>query len=104
MWYQVKNNNLFFKVHVQPKAKKNAVIGTHGDALKIAIKAPPLEGKANKALVEFLAKLLGKKRNEISIESGMKSRDKIICIRDLDPDTFKTTVGCETFLLISSHH
>ena len=67
-----------FKVRVQPGASKNEIVGVQQDALKVRISAPPVQGKANKALVNFLAKELGVKKSEIEIVSGHTSRVKTI--------------------------
>ena len=67
-----------FRVRIQPGASKNEIVRVQEDALKIRISAPPVEGKANKALVNFLAKELGVKKSEIEIVSGHTSRVKTI--------------------------
>lgn len=67
-----------FKVRVQPGASKNEIVRVQEDALKVRISAPPVQGKANKALVNFLAKELGVKKSEIEIVSGHTSRVKTI--------------------------
>jgi len=67
-----------FKVKVQPGAAKNEIIGVQGDVLKIKINAPPVKGKANKALIDFLAKKLGIKRSQVEILGGHTSRVKKI--------------------------
>ena len=67
-----------FAVKVQPRARRNAVMGELGDALKIALTAPPSDGKANQACVEFLADLLELPRSAIRIASGQSSRNKVI--------------------------
>ena len=67
-----------FAVKVHPRAKKNAITGELGDALKISLTAPPLEGRANQACIEFLAKLLKLPRSSVTIASGHRSRNKII--------------------------
>ncbi len=71
---------LSFKVHVQPGASRNQVLGLHGDALKLKIKAPPVEGRANKACIEFLSEELGLPKSAIEILSGHSSRQKKIRI------------------------
>ena len=63
-------------VRAQPGAKKNAAGGEHASALKIMVTAPPEDGRANKALVETLSKLLGLKRSQVLLLSGEKSREK----------------------------
>lgn len=72
-----------FQVKVHPRAKKNAVSGEIGDALKLALTTPPIEGRANQACIEFLAKLLNVPRSSVTIAAGETSRRKVICVRDL---------------------
>jgi uncharacterized protein (TIGR00251 family) len=67
-----------FQVRVQPRAKKNAVVGELGDALKLALTAPPVEGRANEACVAFFAELLNVPRSSVTIAAGHSSRNKII--------------------------
>ena len=67
-----------FAVRVQPRASRNAAAGEMGDALKLALTAPPVEGKANEACVEFLAKLLKVPRSSVTIAAGETSRNKVI--------------------------
>jgi hypothetical protein len=67
-----------FAVRVQPRARKSAVTGVHDNALKIALNAPPLEGRANAALIELLADLLQVSRSRISILAGDQSRQKVV--------------------------
>ncbi len=73
-------NGVVFKIHVQPKASKNAFAGLHDDALKIRLTAPPVDGAANKMCVHFLAKELGIPKSAITIVAGQTSRNKHICI------------------------
>ena len=67
-----------FAVKIQPRARQNAVVGELGDALKIALTAPPINGRANEACIEFLADLLDLPRAAITIVSGESSRNKVI--------------------------
>lgn len=67
-----------FAVRVQPRAKKNAISGEIGAAVKIALTAPPVEGKANEACISFLAELLAVPRSSITIAAGETSRNKVI--------------------------
>jgi uncharacterized protein (TIGR00251 family) len=69
-----------FSVRLHPRAKKNAITGTLGDALKISLTAPPLEGRANHACIEFLADVLKLPRSSITIAAGQTSRNKLIRI------------------------
>ena len=72
-----------FSVKVHPRARKNAITGVVGDALKIALTAPPAEGRANEALVEFLAELLQVPRASVTIAAGQSSRNKVIRVHGL---------------------
>lgn len=71
------------RVHVIPNAKIDKVIGEHGDAIKIKLRAPAVEGKANTALRRFLAEKLSIPQRAIVLEHGEKSRDKVIRIDGL---------------------
>ena len=64
------------RVHVQPRASRTEVVGLHGDAIKIRLRAPPVDGAANEELVRFLAARLRIRRHDIEILSGAKARDK----------------------------
>jgi uncharacterized protein len=70
-------------VRAQPGAKKAAVIGEHGGALKIAVKAQPQAGRANDALIEALRDTLGLKRSQIELISGQTTRNKKFLIRSM---------------------
>lgn len=72
-----------FAIRVQPRASRNAVVGEMGDALKIALTSPPVDGKANTAVVEFFAKLLDVSRSSVTIAAGETSRNKVIKISGL---------------------
>lgn len=67
-----------FAIKVHPRAKRNAITGEMGDALKISLTSPPIEGRANSACVEFFAKLLKVSRSSVTIASGLTSRNKVI--------------------------
>ena len=69
-----------FAVKVHPRARKNEIAGTVGDALKLALTAPPAEGKANQSVIEFFAELFEIPRSSVSIASGETSRNKVIRI------------------------
>ena len=72
------------KLRIVPNAKRDEVLGEHGGAVKIKIAAPAIEGKANEAVLEFIAEKLGVHRREITLIAGEKSRDKLIEIASLD--------------------
>ncbi len=68
-------------VRAQPGAKRTRVVGEHAGAIKIAVTAPPENGRANQALIEFLAQLLNVKRSQIELLAGAASRSKSFLIR-----------------------
>jgi len=76
-----------FAVKLHPRAKKNAITGEVGDALKVSLTAPPVDGKANEACIEFFAKLLKVPRSSVSIASGQASRNKILRVAGISADT-----------------
>jgi len=82
-----------FAVKVHPRAKKNAITGEAGAALKIALTAPPVDGKANAACIDFLAKLLKVPRSSVTIASGQTSRNKVILVAGLSPDVVRERLG-----------
>ena len=67
-----------FAVKIHRRAKKTGITGEIGDALKVSLTAPPVEGRANEACIEFLAKLLKVPRSSVTIASGQTSRNKVI--------------------------
>ncbi len=72
-----------FAVKVHPRAKKSAITGEAGDALKLSLTSPPVEGRANEACIEFFAKLLKVPRSSVTIASGLSRRSKIIRVAGL---------------------
>lgn len=69
-------DDLILHIHVQPGAKRTQVVGMHGDALKVRLAAPPVDGKANAALVSFIAELFGVPGRHVELLSGHTSRSK----------------------------
>jgi uncharacterized protein (TIGR00251 family) len=69
-----------FAVRVHPRARKNAITGVLGDALKLSLTAPPAEGRANDACIEFLAEVLRLPRSSVTIAAGHSSRNKVVRI------------------------
>jgi hypothetical protein len=80
-WYRWDGEALVLSLHVQPRAKQDRVEGTHGDRLKIRIKAPPVEGKANRYLLAFLADCFGVPSHQAALTAGEGSRDKRVTIQ-----------------------
>lgn len=79
-WYRRTEQGWLIAVHAQPDAKKSAVAGLHGEALKIRIAAPPVDGKANHVLTAFVAKALGVPRRMVSVVKGESSREKLLLV------------------------
>lgn len=78
-WFRVAGDGrITLTLHIQPGAKKTAVAGRHGDALKIRLAAPPVDGKANAALLEFIADALGLPKAAVKLKSGHTSRRKVM--------------------------
>lgn len=84
IWLQIQGSGCILNLHIQPGAKKTEVTGEHGDALKIRLAAPPVDGKANTALLAFLGKKLGLPKAALRIKSGDTSRHKRVEV-DLEP-------------------
>jgi uncharacterized protein (TIGR00251 family) len=78
-----------FAVKVHSRAKKNAITGELGDALKVALTAPPIDGRANAACIEFLANLLEVPRSSVTIASGVTSRNKVIRVAGLSAEQLR---------------
>lgn len=78
---------------VQPKAAKDSVAGVQGDALRVKVKAPPVDGKANRAVEDLLAGLLGVPRSEVEVVTGHGSRHKRISVRGIAPEDVATRLG-----------
>jgi len=75
-----------FLVKVRPRARKNAITGETSDALKLALTAPPVEGKANQACVEFFANILKVPRSSVTIAAGQTSRNKVMRVVGLSAE------------------
>lgn len=75
-WLRLSGADAVLSLHIQPGAKKTEVAGAHGEALKIRLNAPPVDGKANEALVAFLADRLDLPKSRVILEAGQTSRSK----------------------------
>ena len=73
---------LTLRLYIQPKASRDAIIGLHGDEIKIAITAPPVDGQGNAHLVKFLAKQFRVPKSQVTIEKGETGRHKQIVITE----------------------
>jgi uncharacterized protein (TIGR00251 family) len=82
-----------FAVRVHPRAKKNGITGMVGDALKVSLTAPPVEGRANEGCVDFFAKLLKVPRSSVTIASGQNSRNKVVRVAGLTAEQVRARLG-----------
>ncbi len=81
-----------FAVKVHPRARKNAFSGEIGEALKINLTAPPVEGKANDACIAFLAEVLGVSRSSVTIIAGQSSRQKVVRVAGRTAEQIKNAI------------
>ena len=79
-------DEVVLRVHVQPGTGRSAMVGKHGHALKVRVAAPPVEGRANEALVALVASTLGVKGEQVTLLSGDSSRAKRVRITGVEPD------------------
>ena len=94
-WYQISRDGATIHIHAQPGAKRSEVVGLHGDCIKLRLASPPVDGKANACLIEFLAQCLGVKKSQVSITRGLSSRRKTVCVAaaGLDPAALLDQIG-----------
>jgi len=85
-----------FAIKIQPRARKNAITGTVGNAVKLAVTAPPVEGKANQAVIEFFADFFEIPRTSVSIASGETSRNKVIRIAGVSAQMVRERLAAVT--------
>jgi uncharacterized protein (TIGR00251 family) len=86
--YDVERDAVVLHVHVQPRAGRTAVVGRHGDAVKLRVAAPPVDDRANAAVVELLAELFGLEAGDVELVTGGKSRVKRFRLRGVDVESF----------------
>lgn len=79
-WLRMHDSVVTLTLHVQPGAKRTEVIGLHGEALKVKLAAPPVEGKANEALLRFLADFFAVPLRQVELKQGGQSRHKVVAI------------------------
>lgn len=88
-WYRRSGDILTLTLHVQPGAKRTELAGLHGEALKIRLAAPPIEGRANEALLRFVADTFGVPLRQVELKQGGQSRHKVVAISGskVEPDS-----------------
>lgn len=89
-------DHIILRLHVQPGAKKSEMVGIHGDRLKVRLKAPPVDGKANAELIRFIAEFFNLKLKDVEIISGERSRQKDVRIPKISVEiaSFSGSMGC----------
>jgi uncharacterized protein (TIGR00251 family) len=92
-WYRLHAEGITLTLHVQPGAKRSEIVGLHGDALKIKLAAPPVEGRANEALLKFIAELFDVPLRNVELKQGEQSRRKVVLIAGskVNPETLVTS-------------
>ena len=82
--WRLKGDELMLHCHIQPGARQTRLVGLYDHCLKIQLQSPPVDGKANKALIAFLAKLCGVAKSAVQIKKGLSSRRKTVLISPLE--------------------
>jgi uncharacterized protein len=87
-WYRSDGETVTLTLHVQPGAKCSEIAGLHGEALKIRLAAPPVEGRANEALQKFIAELFAVPLRQVQLKQGAQSRHKLVAVSGskVDPE------------------
>lgn len=85
-WIQVSGGGVVMTLHVAPRAKRTEVAGLHGAALKVRLAAPPVDDKANRELLRFLADRLGVPNSAVRLVSGQTSREKRVAMAGVTAD------------------
>jgi uncharacterized protein (TIGR00251 family) len=81
------------RVYVAPRSSSNSILGAHGGELKVSLTAPPVEGAANRALTDFLARKLGVPKSAVQITAGQTSRHKTLAIEGISAEGAMTKLG-----------
>ncbi len=79
-WYRRNGDVLTLTLHIQPGAKRTEVAGLHGEALKLRLAAPPIEGRANEALLKFIAAAFDVAPRQVELKQGAQSRHKVVAV------------------------
>lgn len=85
-------DSVTMRVRVHPKARRERISGVLGDALKLELTAPPIDGKANEACIRFLAEFLRVPRSSVTIAAGLTSRNKVVRIARVDAGEVEDTI------------
>ena len=88
-----RDGDVYFDVRVTPRAPRSALAGVHGSALKLTLASAPVDGAANRALIELLAELLAVKKSALRIVRGEHARNKSVCVAGLDADRVRQALA-----------
>ena len=80
LWYRCNGDVITLTLHVQPGAKRSEIAGLHGEALKIRLAAPPIDGRANEALLKYVGGLFDVPLRQVELRQGGQSRHKVVAI------------------------
>jgi len=94
---QLPDGSLLLRLHVQPRSSSNGLAGLHEDMLKLRLTTPPVDGKANKAVIAFLAKLFHLPKSSLTIKSGQQSRSKTVAIVGADVHQVHTVLSAHLY-------
>lgn len=93
-WFRMGADGIIMlNLHIQPGAKRTECAGMYGDALKIRLAAPPVDGKANAALIEYVAERLGCGRAAVTLKSGQTSRRKVLAVTGCTLETLARLIA-----------
>ncbi len=93
------DNGVQFNIRVQPRASKNEIVGMYGDALKVRLTSPPVDGAANGACIAFFSKYFKVTKGQVEIVAGHKSRDKVIKIIGFSQEQVKNCLKSKEFVI-----
>lgn len=88
-----KEGSVVLRIHVQPGAGRTAIVGRHGDALKVRVAAPPSGGRANEACADLVAGILGVKTSQVTLSGGESSRQKRLTVTGIEPEEVTRLLG-----------
>ena len=91
--HSLPDGSLLLHLHVQPRSAANALAGLQGDALKLRLTTPPVDGKANKAVIAYLSKFFHLPKSAFSIKSGQQSRTKTVAIKGADEQQVRSVLA-----------
>ena len=86
-------DTLELAIHLVPRSKRLGVLGTHDGALKVAVNAPPVDGAANEALLDFLAKILKLPKRQVTLAAGASSRRKLVVLSGIEEGALRERLG-----------